>query len=121
MILIIIKFGELFLRIFPRTINALTEDIANTLKSVSSDIQTLYFEVHLKTSTAPRFFNPFLSVWIFDETLFHVFDKLLNTISTKTYILNLTVKGSTTLCLICLWKHLKSQIAKTFRNVLFFY
>ena len=35
-----------------------------------------HFEVGKKNSAAPRFFNPLLSVWISDETLFLVFDIL---------------------------------------------
>ena len=35
-----------------------------------------HFEVGQKKSAAPRFFNPFLSVWISDKTLFLVFDIL---------------------------------------------
>ena len=64
--------------------------ISNTRKSVSSDIQTIRSWLK-KNSGAPRFFNPLLSVWIFDETLFLVFDILLpskhklNTIEVQVY------------------------------------
>ena len=36
-----------------------------------------YVKLVKKNSAAPRFFNPLLSVWISDETLFLVFDILL--------------------------------------------
>ena len=51
--IIIIKFGELFPFFSLR----------------------ICFEKECKTEAAPRFFNLLLSVWIFDETLFLVFDR----------------------------------------------
>ena len=53
----------------------LSEATSNTRKSVSSDIQTL--RPWLKNSAVSHFFNPFLSVWISDETHFLDFDVLL--------------------------------------------
>jgi len=71
-ILIIIKFGELLLWISPRIIYTLKNYIKlskecliryqNTSKSIE------------KNSACASFFNPLLSVWISDETLFLVFD-----------------------------------------------
>ena len=49
--------------------------LSNTRKSISSDIQTL--RSWLKKLGCASFFNPLLSVWISDETLFLVFDILL--------------------------------------------
>ena len=47
--------------------------VSNTRKSVSSDIQTLRSGLK-KRGAAEFFFNQLRSVWIFDETLFRVFD-----------------------------------------------
>ena len=52
MVLIIVKFGELFPFISLR----------------------ICFEKLCKTQAAPRFFNLFLSIWISYETVFLVFD-----------------------------------------------
>ena len=52
------------------------EKLYQTLERVFHQISK-HFEVGLKNSAAPRFFNPLLSVWISDETLFLVFDILL--------------------------------------------
>ena len=75
MVLIIIKFSELLLLISLRIINVLRSYIKHS-KNVSSDIQTLRSWLK-ENSAAPRFFNPLLSVWISDETLFLVFVILL--------------------------------------------
>ena len=53
------------------------EKLYQTLERVFHQISK-HFEVGSKNSAAPRFFNPLLSVWISDETLFLVFDILLN-------------------------------------------
>ena len=53
----------------------LCEAISKTRKNVSSDIQTLRSWLK-KTRLHLVFFNPLLSVWISDETLFLVFDIL---------------------------------------------
>ena len=53
------------------------EKLYQTLKRVFHQISK-HFEVGKKNSGAPRFFNPLLSVWISDETLFLVFDILLD-------------------------------------------
>ena len=47
-------------------------NISNTRKSVSSDIQTL--RSRSEKRGAAEFFLELQSVWIFDETLFRVFD-----------------------------------------------
>ena len=68
MILIIIKFCELLLRISPRIIKHSKECFLlfpNTSKLVK------------KNSAAPRFSNLLLGVWKSEETLFLVFDLLL--------------------------------------------
>ena len=54
----------------------LQEAISNTRKSVSSDIQTLRSWLK-KNSAAPHFANPLLSVGISDETVFLVFNIIL--------------------------------------------
>ena len=46
-----------------------------TLEGVLQQISE-HFEVSRKNSAAPPFFNPLLSVWISDETFFHVFEIL---------------------------------------------
>ena len=53
----------------------LLEAMSNTRKSVSADFQTL--QSWLKKPAAPGFFNPLLSVWISDKTLFFVVATLL--------------------------------------------
>ena len=75
MVLIIITFREILLRISPRIINSLRSYIKhskecflispNTSKSVK------------KLSAAPNFSNLLLGVWKSEETLFLVFDILL--------------------------------------------
>ena len=55
-------------------INALRSYIKFS-KECLINIQTL--QSWLKNSAAPHLFNPLLSVWISDETLFLVFDKLI--------------------------------------------
>ena len=52
------------------------EKLYQTLQIVFHQISK-HFEAGSKNSAAPRFFNPLLSVWISDETLFLVFDILL--------------------------------------------
>ena len=59
------------------------EKLYQTLERVFHQISK-HFEVGKKNSAAPRFFNPLLSVWISDETLFLVFDILLKNSGTKT-------------------------------------
>ena len=75
MILIIIKFGEVLLCFFPRIINALRSYIKHSKECFIRYPNTS--KLVKKNSAAPRFFNPLLSVWIPDETLFLVFDILL--------------------------------------------
>ena len=48
-----------------------------------------------KNSAAPRFFNPLLSVWISDETLFLVFDILPDHCSCKSCLLLLLLQHQT--------------------------
>ena len=74
-ILIIIKFGELLLWFSPRIINALRSYIKHSKECFIRYPNTS--KLVKKNSAAPRFFNPLLSVWISDETLFLVFDILL--------------------------------------------
>ena len=76
MILIIIKFGEVLLCGFsPRIINVLRSYIKHEEECFIRYPNTS--KLVKKNSAAPRFFNPLLSVWISDETLFLVFDILL--------------------------------------------
>jgi hypothetical protein len=65
MLIVSIKFCHLLLWFSPRIINGL---------SLRRLYQTLGRVFH------PRFFNPFLGVWISHETLFLVFDLLLGTV-----------------------------------------
>ena len=57
-----------------------------------------HFEVGLKKSTCASFFNPLLSVWISDETLFLVFDilhtKLSQTEKRKTFNFDASSRGA---------------------------
>lgn len=76
-ILIIIIFGELFLRISPRTINGLGSSVTNTWKTVWSNFQKPRIWFEKRNSAASRFFNPLLSVWKLDKALFLVFDILI--------------------------------------------
>ena len=75
-ILVIIKFCELLLWIPPRIINALRSYIKHSKYCLIRYPNTS--KLVKKNSAVPRFFNPLLSVWISDETLFLVFDILLN-------------------------------------------
>ena len=67
MILIIIKFCELLFRISLTILNSLISYIKH-LKE--------FTKLWLKKARLSRFFNPLVSVWISDETLFLVFDIL---------------------------------------------
>jgi len=60
----------------------LCEAISDTRKSVSSDIQTPRSWLK-KTRLSPRFFNPLLSVWVSDETLYLVLDMLLENVTSR--------------------------------------
>ena len=75
MILIIIKFCELWLRISPRIINTLRSFIKHSKKCFLLFPNTL--KMVKKNSAAPRFSNLLLGVWKLEETLFLVFDILL--------------------------------------------
>ena len=70
MILIIIKFCELLLRISSRIIISLRSYIKHSK-------ECFLLLVKKKHSAAPRFSNLFLGVWKSEETLFLVFDLLL--------------------------------------------
>ena len=69
------KFGELLLWICLKIINALRSYIKHSIECFIRYRKTS--KLVGKNSAAPRFFNPLLSVWISDETLFLVFDILL--------------------------------------------
>ena len=74
-LIIIIKFGELSLWISQRIIDASRSYIKHSKECLIKYSNT---EKLVKESLAePRFFNPLLSVWISDETLFLVFDVLV--------------------------------------------
>ena len=75
MILIIIKFDELLPGIFLRITNALRSYIEHSKECFIRYPNTS--KMVKKNSAAPRFFNPLLSVWISNETLFLMFDILL--------------------------------------------
>ena len=72
MILIIIKFGELLLRISPRIINGLRSYIKHSKECFVEFPNTS--KLVKKNSAAPRFPSPLHSVWKSEETLFLVFD-----------------------------------------------
>ena len=74
MILIIIRFCELLLRIFPRIINSLRSYIKYSKECFLLFPNTP--KLVKKTSAAPRFSNLLFGVWKSDETLFLVFDLL---------------------------------------------
>ena len=74
MILVIIKFGELLLLISVRIINALRSYIKHSKECFIRYPNTS--KLLKKNSAAPRFFNPLLSAWMSNETLFLVFDIL---------------------------------------------
>ena len=88
MILIIIKFGEVFLWLSPRIINALRSYIKHSKECFIRYPNTS--NLVKKNSAAPRFFNPLVSVWISDETLFLVFDILLATLRNELRKVELT-------------------------------
>ena len=69
-ILIIIKFCKLLLWISRRIINALRSYIKHSKECFIRYPNT--WKLVQKNSVAPHFFNPLLSVWICDETLFVV-------------------------------------------------
>ena len=73
-ILIIIKFCELLLRIFPRIINSSRSYIKHSKECFLLFPNTS--KLVQKTSAAPRFSNLVLGVWKSEETLFLVFDLL---------------------------------------------
>ena len=77
MILIIIKFCELLLRISPRIINSLRSYIKHSKECFLLFPNTS--KLVKKHSAAPRFSNLLLGVWKLEETLFLVFDILLQT------------------------------------------
>ena len=75
MILIIIKFCELLLRIYLRIINSLRSYIKHSRECFLLFPNTS--KLVKKNSASPRFSNPLLGVWKSEETLFLVFDILL--------------------------------------------
>ena len=75
MILIIIKFCELLLQISPRIINSLRSYIKHLKECFLLFPNTS--KLVKKNSAAPRFSNLLLGVWKSEETLFLVFDILL--------------------------------------------
>ena len=77
MILIIMKVCELFLRISPRIINSLRSYIKRSKECFLPFPNTS--KLVKKNSPAPRFSNLLLGVWKSEETLFLVFDLLLQT------------------------------------------
>ena len=78
MILIIIKFCELLLRISPRIINNLRSYIKHSKECFLLFSNTS--KLVKKNSAAPRFSNLLLGVWKSEETLFLVFDLLIETL-----------------------------------------
>ena len=78
MILIIIKFCELLLQISPRIINSLRSYIKHAEECFLLFPNTS--KLVKKNSVAPRFPNLLLGVWKSQETLFLVFDLLLQII-----------------------------------------
>ena len=72
------KIREVLLWFSPRIINALRSYIKHLKECFIRYPNTS--KMVQKNSAAPRFFNPPLSVWISDETLFLVFDILLQNI-----------------------------------------
>ena len=62
--------------------------MSNIRKNVTSDIQTL--ESWLKSSAAPPFFNPLLSVWICSSCLIYYFNGILarvtDIVATNSYL-----------------------------------
>ena len=76
MIFIIIKFCELLLRISPRIINSLRSYIKHSKECFLLFLNTSKL-VKTKNSAAPIFSNLLLGVWKSEETLFLVFDLLL--------------------------------------------
>ena len=77
MILIIIRFCELLLRISPRIINSLRSYIKHSKECFLRFPNTS--KLVKKNSAAPRFSDLLLDVWKSEETLFLVFDLLLET------------------------------------------
>ena len=75
MILIIIKFCELLLRIYLSIINSLRSYIKHSRECFLLFPNTS--KLVKKNSASPRFCNPLLGVWKSAETLFLVFDILL--------------------------------------------
>ena len=75
MILIIIKFCDLLVRISPRIIDSLRSYIKHSKECFLLFPNTS--KLVKKNSAAPRFSNLHLSVWKSEETLFLVFDLLL--------------------------------------------
>ena len=75
MILIIIKFCELLLRMYPRIINSLRSYIKTSKECFLLFPNTS--KLVKKNSAAPRFSNLLLGVWKSEKTLFLVFDLLL--------------------------------------------
>ena len=75
-ILIIINFCELLLRICPRIINSLRSYVKHSKECFLLFPNTS--KLVKKKSAAPRFSNLLLGVWKSEETLFLVFDLLLN-------------------------------------------
>ena len=75
MILILIKFGDLLLRISPRIINSLRSYIKHSKECFHLIPNTS--KLVKNNSAAPRFSNLLPGVWKSEETLFLVFDLLL--------------------------------------------
>ena len=99
-ILIIIKFGELLLWISPRIINGLRSYIKLSKGRFIRYPHTLKL-VEKKIGCA-SFFQPLLGVWISDETLFLVFDILLEALKTaevkKSFKTNFTLFCKDVIC-----------------------
>ena len=99
-----------------------SEAISKPGKSVSSGIQTPWSR--LKNSVAPHFFNPLLGVWIPNETVFLVFDILLQTLSsevTKNLQCVQWPPSSNTIVCLDLWAPFKNSICCCCSIIFFFF
>ena len=97
MILIIIKFCELLLQISPRIINSLRSYIKHLKECFLLFPNTS--KLVKKNSAAPRFSNLLLGVWKSEETLFLVFDILLEW-PKNTFFIDRIVKIMIQFCLL---------------------
>ena len=89
MILIIIKFCELLLRISPRIINSLRSYITHLKEGFLLFPNTS--KLVKKFLAAPCFSNLLLSVWKSEETLFLVFDILLEKYTSLSHLYYISI------------------------------